>query len=82
MMTSFPGVRERCFVRLALPRLKAVQGHTDTHTHTLTLFSYLHRPSQYELMLLVQDDYDKQDSWWDIWLMLGFLLLLIAGRVS
>jgi len=29
-----------------------------------------------------KDDYDKQDSWWDIWLMLGFLLLLIAGLAA
>lgn len=29
-----------------------------------------------------KDDYDNQDHWWDIWLMLGFLLLLIGGLAA
>lgn len=51
MMTSFPGVRERCIVRLALPRLEAVQGR-HTRTLTNTPFRHLNCPSQYELCCL------------------------------
>lgn len=29
-----------------------------------------------------KDDYDNNDSWWDIWLMLGFMLLLALGLAA
>lgn len=32
-------------------------------------------------ILQLQDDYDNNDSWWDIWLMLGFMLLLVLGTL-
>ena len=33
-------------------------------------------------ILQLQDDYDNNDSWWDIWLMLGFMLLLVLGTLG